>query len=493
MSSLSGRVQAFAARPKLFVFVIAEQFRPVYLDRVNAQLGDGGFQRLRKSGAYYPNCRLTASSFTASGIASLVTGTYPELHGVVADRWFDRKTNALVKGRAEFLEATTLADEAVRANTKSRVFSLGMDEQPATLLAGRSSGAQVIFMDDKGLFAVRGSAPDWLPDLNRLAPPETLKDARWLAVGASATTSPLRTLTYDDNHKTEFINLYKGSPFAQEAQFRLLGAVITNEKLGQGDSTDFVFLSLGSMSLLGYETGSDSLLMEQMVLKMDHDLQGLLELLDKTPGAGKYNLIFTAAHGAPPAPKVHDQQTVDGEQLAQTVNKALAGWLDEGQPKGPYVEKYVYPFLYLKLDSLRKQNLPVRGARKLAGEVALRFPGVAGYYTADGECSHAGEWRRRFENSFHPLRSGDVMLSYEPEFVEATGKDRGISYGSLYNYDTRVPLILFGAQFRKQFNEQTIDVADLAPTVALAAGMPLPSSSTGQVLADAFAPEKIPE
>src|SRR5581483_5065375 len=101
VGSLPRRLNALAARPKLFVFVIAEQFRPVYLDRVSSQLGDGGFRRLRKSGAYYPNCRLTGSSFTASGIATLVTSAYPEMHGVVADRWFDRKTNALVKGRAE--------------------------------------------------------------------------------------------------------------------------------------------------------------------------------------------------------------------------------------------------------------------------------------------------------------------------------------------------------------------------------------------------------
>jgi arylsulfatase A-like enzyme len=152
-----------------------------------------------------------------------------------------------------------------------------------------------------------------------------------------------------------------------------------------------------------------------------------------------------------------------------------------------YVEKYVYPFLYLKLETLQKLNLPVRGARKLAGEAALRVPGVAGYYTADGECSHTGEWRRRFENSFHESRSGDVMLSYEPEAVEDFSAGRGVSYGSLYNYDTSVPLILYGPQFGKKLIERTIEPVDLAPTIARAAGIATPSSATGEVLADAFA------
>jgi len=173
--------------------------------------------------------------------------------------------------------------------------------------------------------------------------------------------------------------------------------------------------------------------------------------------------------------------------LVTEIGQALSGRLDKGAVKNVYVEKYVYPFLYLKLETLQKQNAPLRGASKLAGEAALRVPGVAGYYTADGECSHAGEWRRRFENSFHELRSGDVMLSYEPETVEDFNAGRGVSYGSLYNYDTRTPLFLYGPQFGKKPIERAIEAVDLAPTVARAAGIAAPSSATGEVLAEAYA------
>jgi arylsulfatase A-like enzyme len=131
--------------------------------------------------------------------------------------------------------------------------------------------------------------------------------------------------------------------------------------------------------------------------------------------------------------------------------------------------------------------MAIRGARKLAGETALRIPGVAGYYTADGDCSHTGEWRRMFENSFNELRSGDVMLAYEPGAVEDFNSGRGVSYGSLYNYDTRVPMFLYGPQFARKQIERVIEIVDLAPTVARAAGIGTPSSATGDVLAEAFA------
>ena len=484
---LPARLQALRPRPKLFVFLFAEQFRQLYLDRTGNLLAPGGFHELMTKGVYYPNCRTAASGFTATGLATLATGAYPNLHGIVADQWYDRQTHVLTKARAEMLQATTLADEAARAG-HSRIFCLGLNERLASLLAGHSRGP-VYWMDTLGRFSTRGNAPEWLAPHNDERPIEKLHDQKWAALGAGSDLPPLRTLAYDPKRPEEFFALYQSSPFCQDAQFDLLHALIAAENLGQGETLDVVFVSLGSMALLGYETGSDSPIMDQMALQLDRQIQRTFEVLNKTPGKNNYNLIFAAAHGAPPNPDpaMRSRKAIAGESIARAIGKALSEWIDTGAVKNAYVDKYVYPFLYLKLETLRKQNTPLRGARKVAGETALRLPGVAGYYTADGDCSHTGEWRRRFENSFHELRSGDVMLSYEPEAVEDFGAGRGVSYGSLYNYDTRVPLFLYGPQFGKKLIERAIETVDLAPTVARAAGIGAPSSATGEVLAEAYA------
>ena len=496
---LPSRLQALRPRPKLFVFLIAEQFRQLYLERASGLLAPGGFRELMTKGVYYPDCRLAASGFTATGLATLATGAYPSLHGIVADQWYDRQTHGLAKARADLLEATTLADEVVRAGQPdeaprtpcNRIFCLGLNEGTVSLLAGHSQGP-VYWMDAQGHFNTRGNAPEWLAAHNGAHPIEYLHDQKWLAVQAGSELPPLRTLSYDPKRPEDFFALYQSSPFCQDAQFELLHKLFTEEKVGQGETLDFVFLSLGSMALLGYETGSYSPLsplMDQMALHLDLRIQRTLEALNKAPGKDKYNLIFAAAHGAPPDPDaaMRSQKAISGESLAHAIGKGLSDWIDKGTAKIGYVDKYVYPFLYLKLEALGKQNTPLRAARKMAGELALRQPGVAGYYTADGDCSHTGEWRRRFENSFHALRSGDVMLSYEPEAVEDFGPGRGVSYGSLYNYDTRTPLFLYGPQFGKKLIEYAIESVDLAPTVARAAGIGAPSSATGRVLAEAYA------
>lgn len=488
---LPARIRALTAPPNLFIFLIANQFRRVYLDR-NRQLQPGGLRRLMEQGKYFPDCRFSCSTFTSSGLATLATGAWPQLHGIVADRWYDRKSRNIVQAGPERLGTTTLADELAKLGN-GRLTCLGFTEKSTSLLAGRSP-AQVFWMNGSGQFATRGTPPDWLADYNRQTPMETLRGKKWSAVGAPPTAPPLRTLTYDEKHPAEFMALYKASPFSQDAQFEVMHAILGKEKLGEGDTLDFLFVSLESIAFLGYETGSDSPLIDQLVLCLDQKIKLTLDFLDKAPGPGKYNLIFAAAHGAPQEPEQAQRpsRAVAGEAIARAINAALSDWIDNGGPRHAYVDKYVYPFLYLKLDALRRQNVAPRGARKLAGEIAVRQPGVAGYYTADGECSHTGEWRRRFENSFNVLRSGDVMLSYQPGAVEEFGAGRGVSYGSLYNYDASVPLILYGPQFGSGVIEKPVQAVDLAPTIARAAGLSIPSSATGEVLPDAFAGERRP-
>ncbi|HTQ54575.1 MAG TPA: alkaline phosphatase family protein [Bryobacteraceae bacterium] len=487
---LPASLRALPPRPKLFVFLFAEQFRQIYLDRIKPLLVPAGFRELISKGIYYPNCRLAASSFTSTGLASLATGAYPQLHGIVADQWYDRRSRAVAKARAELLEATTLADELSHAGN-SRIYCLGLNEAATSLLAGRSK-AQVFWMDPQGAFTTRGTAPDWLVSFNRSWPASDHHNEKWNAIGAQTNTPALpalRILTFDPKRPEEFMALYLSSPFGQSVQFELLIQLIVNEKLGQGDTLDFVFASLGSMALLGYETGSDSDLMVQMATHLDRQIERTFKVLNQTPGRNRYNLIFAGAHGAlaDPGALLHSQQPIASENVARAIEQGFVDWLDKGVAKSVYVDKYIYPFLYLKLEQLRERNMAPRAARRLAGEVALRVPGVAGYYTVDGDCSHSGEWRRMFQNSFNERRSGDVMLSYAPGAVEDFNSGRGVSYGSLYNYDTQVPLFLYGPQFGKRQIEREIESVDLAPTIARAAGTGMPSSATGNVLAEAFA------
>ena len=477
VGGLTGALLGATLRPKLLVIVVLEQFRPDYLDMVRPQLVSGGFRRLQEKGAVFNNCLHLASTFSSSAIATLATGAWPAQHGIVADHWYDRAAKRAISPSEEELQATTLAAQ-VAAEPRTRVTVVSLNRSHATLFAG-TPDARLFWLDELGHFATNGEAPDWLTTFNGQRTPETVHNMRWLALGARPDAPPLRTLTYSEEHPQEFQALYRGSPFAQLAEFDLLNELIVRDNMGKGEHFDVVCLIAGAMGHLGYETGSRSPLMQQLTMHLDRRIEALLAVLAKTPGDGAFNLALTGAHGAPPAPAAESRErmAVHGEQVAQAIDRALAA---SGSGR---VDKYVYPFLYLNTEGFRDPE-PLREA---AARAALRHPAVAGFYTAGGFCSVHDDWERRFRNSFHPTRSGDVMLSYRPEYVESFGQGRGVSYGSLYNYDARVPLCLYGPQFRGGQFEQTIETVDFAPTLARALGVALPSSSTGRVLGEALA------
>ena len=455
---------------------MVEQLRSDALEAAWPQFGAGGFRRLAEKGAWFADCRHLSSTFSASGIANLATGAWPAQHGIVADFWFDHTAHARVSASDESLLATTLAAQAA-ADGGMRIAVVAMTRTHAGLFAG-TPAAQLYFLDEHCEFTASGKAPDWLKEYNSAKGPESARDANWMALNAAPDAPALRKLHYDANRPNEFRALYQASPYGQTAQFDLAAELVTSDKMGQENTTDLLCVLDGSAALLGYETGARSPLMKQMVLQLDRRLENLWNQLAKALGESGFNLVVCAAHGAPPEPSeaARARMAVNGEAIALAVESALKG-------SGRHVEKYLYPFLYLDRAGAVSGAEAVRLA---AASAAMAQPAVAAYYTAGGACSLNDEWRKRFQNSFHAKRSGDVMLGYRPEYVEDFGAGRGVSYGSLYNYDACVPLFFYGPQFRAGIFEAPVEAVDVAPTLARVMGIAEPSSAVGRVLGEAL-------
>lgn len=476
LAGLASRAFALPPRPKLLILVVLEQFRPDYLDSLWDRLGAGGFRRLIESGTYFPDCRHLASSYTSSTLATLATGSWPAQHGIVADTWYDRASGKALGASEKDLRATTLAKQIVLAGG-SRTFISSFDRVEGALFAG-TSAARLFWIDEEGHFQTDFPDTSWLAEYNGSKSLEAFHNAPWVAMGVGSDSPALRRLTFDTARPQDFLTLYKASPFGQAAQFEFVSELISREHLGEGSTFDFVCLISGSTALLGYETGARSPLMQQMTLHLDQQLESLLIQLDRAPGAGNYNLVLAGGHGAPPAPtpEARPRLAVNGELLATAIQRRLA------LGGNGHVSRYLYPFLYLDTDGFAAPEI----SRRAAALAALEQPAVAGYFTADGECSVHDEWERRYRNSFFPGRAGDVLLSYHPEYIEDYGAVPGVSYGSLYNYDTRTPLCFYGSQFRSRVFEHPVEAVDLAPTLARAIGVAAPSSSIGRVLGEAF-------
>jgi hypothetical protein len=434
-------------------------------------------RRILYRGSQFPDCRHLASTFSSSTLATLATGAWPSQHGVIADIWYDPRTKSTVHASGELLLSTTLCAQ-VAATKYANAFVIGADPMRTGLFAG-GAGVRQFWLNSRGQFTTLGETPEWLSEFNALDPIDNKHDAQWSSLEARKGAPPLRTLVFDPDHPEQFLNLYRASPFLQEAQFGLAARLIEREKLGTTEKQDFVCVIASSTAFLGYETGAKHALMREMLLALDRHLEFFMGKLDAAVGENGYNLVLAGAHGAPPAPSDETRQrmAVPGEAVASMIDKTLQG-SDSGR-----VAKYVYPFLYLDTAGYR-DPAPLRVA---AARAAMQNPAVAGFYTADGACSEHDQWALRYGNSFHTKRSGDVMLSYRPEYIEEFGQGRGVSYGSLYNYDVKVPLAFYGPTFREAVFEAPAESVDIAPTLARVLGVSAPSSSVGRVLGEAFA------
>jgi len=81
----------FPRRPKLVLIIVIDQFRYDYLVRFRQKFVAGGFNRLLNGGASFADCRYdSATTVTAPGHATLLTGAYANVHGIIGNEWYER-------------------------------------------------------------------------------------------------------------------------------------------------------------------------------------------------------------------------------------------------------------------------------------------------------------------------------------------------------------------------------------------------------------------
>ena len=493
--------------PNLIVLIVAEQFRADYLDLLRPEFSSGGFERLLTQGAVYRRSRFDhLTTLAASDSATLATGAYPEIHGIVADRWYDPETHRLVHasgreggtGDAESvpisprrLQGSTFADELRLATSGgSRVLAISDRAGPAVLLAGRRP-LGCYWRAGGGAFETsayyQGALPSWVAEFNSEYAAPRQQERAWVALRAPEGSDPLRILRAPDPAVPGSLSpLYHASPFAAAETFAFAERAIEAERLGQGTYTDFLVINIGAPARLGLETGAESPLMRDLVLQLDRMLENFLAAIEKQVTLDKTLVVFTASHGLSSLPEQvralgMSAGRVSGDDVVRAMNEALAA----GFGPGVFVEKYVYPFVYLNAEARGRPAETRLRIIKAAGEAARGILGVAGYYSPEVS-SVPPAFEQRLRRSWFSGRSGDFLLTYDPYFVENYGDGQGTAPGSMYRYDTDVPLIFFGKPFKTAHFTATADATSLAPTLSIVAGIPAPSSATGVALTEAI-------
>lgn len=524
-----------ATSPKLVVGLVIDQMRWDYLYKYAAHYGNGGFKRLLQQGFSCDNAMIThLPTYTAVGHAGIYTGSYPSIHGIVGNNWYDRisgksvyctddstvsgvgSSNDAGKMSPRNLLTTTITDQLrLHNNFKSKVIGISLKDRGAIIPAGHSANAAYWFDDKEGLMISSSfymqSLPNWVKDFNAKKWPDVYMSKDWTPLlkdsdyqlstqdntpfegnipGFNAAVFPYHLGAVTDKKYRSF----RFTPYGNSYVLKFAEQAVLEEKLGTNTVADFLAVSLSSTDYIGHTFGPNSIEMEDTYLRLDRDIESFLNFLDKNIGKGKYLLFLTADHGVAHNPNYMKEVKIpagnfEPKELSKEINKQLNGF-------PVLVDHIENSQLYLKFNKEMADSgyLPTPFAlsqtlfdKKISNWIIPVLESKE-YITQAVDLRHIDEASlpapliQRLKNSYHSKRSGDIQYIPNPAWLEGNGK--GTTHGLWNPYDAHIPLVWFGWNIKQGNSHREVHMSDIAPTLAALLQIQVPNGSLGEVIVE---------
>ncbi len=523
------RPPATAAKPKLVLILVVDQFRADFLERFGDLFGKDGFRRLLE-GAVFTNANYDfVPTYTAPGHAAIASGSIPAQNGIVGNAWFDRETgkirvmvsdlqahlltNAGAKTQTgaaspRCLIGTTIGDQLRMSNNfQSKVVAISQKDRSAVLPGGQRPNGAFWFVPAEGGFVSSDyyfkELPAWVKEFNTKNNIDKYFGKTWDRVlseasyaRAQAKNLPLQktllgagfpyTITGGDAKPgANYYSIFDLTPFASEHLADFAKTAIEVEHLGEDNFTDLLSVSFSTPDLIGHSYGPDSQEVLDTYIRLDRTIADFLNYIDRKVGLANTIIAVTGDHGVCPIPEYaqslgFDAGRISGSNLLATVKKALNDKYGEAN----WVQGFVNDQFYLDPKLIAERKINPAEIEGVAGDAAMTVPGVVNYYTrtqiVEGRMP-ATPIARRVVNGFNRQRSGEVWIVTKP-FMFVTEGNLPTTHGSPYNYDTHVPVIFYGRGIQAGRYEMESSPSDIAPTLASILGLEMPSNRVGRIL-----------
>ena len=539
-------------QPKLILQITVDALRGDLPGRFDNVLGEGGFRYLMNDGIHYTNAHYQhANTETIVGHASLATGTVPAAHGMIGNVWFDRELNRLayniedstyhlltvgadvdqrteidptqraarVEGRSpNNILTSTLSDEmAVHFAGRSKIFAVSVKDRGAVSLAGHA-GKAFWFSKAGGEFVTSSyyydQYPEWVNRWNARDPASYYSGKSWELLHRSskymfgdaddrayetdlAGFGRVFPHVYGDADDKYFTTKLTLSPAGDELTLDFAKTLLDEEQLGQDDVPDFLAISFSSNDYVGHMFGASSLEIEDNMARLDRTLADLFAYVDKKVGLANTLIVLSADHGQPDAPGYLNSLGIDRAHYFDTEaldrTPAIVALKKQFGIGEELIEAYFHPYVYLNRELIRDKGLDQAVVENAVAEELKKFKGVAEAVSSTALRTASLPdtlLMRSILRNFHPKRSGDIYLVFEPDvFInDFDGLIVASTHGSPWRYDTYVPVIFAGAGLPAMKISRAVTPYDIASTLANYLGTKPPSGAVGTPL-----PEVIPK
>jgi predicted AlkP superfamily pyrophosphatase or phosphodiesterase len=501
--STSGQAQE---RPRLGVMIVVDQLSVDSFDK-RLPLAKGGFKRLVDQGLRFREAQYQAApTLTSSGHATLATGAYASVHGVVSNEWTDWQTgkNSLstedpaftVLGRPAakqdgtaptFLRVPTLGDSVKVNDARGKVVAISAKDRSAILMAGRSADAVVWFDTERPSFTSStfygAEIPAFVGPVNQRIGEALLKKMfTWGLPGGGITganSMPVGSGRQGDSEPdAEQPSI---QPLLDGWQVDLALGAVKSMQLGADDAVDLLMVSFSGHDRIGHAFGPDSPEGLAEFLAVDRELGRLLTGLDQQIGKGAWVAVLSSDHGVAPVPELLKERRLDAGRIdMKALMVKLEQEADTRLGAGDWFASRKTPGFTATPKGRDRLNTITDGLR----ELARKQPGVLDLLPVskllDGSLGPSAEpWRR----GFFAGRSPDFIVVSKPYWLYGTTDVTG--HASQWLYDRAVPLVFCGAGVPKGA-AASAEAIDIAPTFARLLGVPSPAGSQGRTLDAVF-------
>ncbi|WP_397300298.1 alkaline phosphatase PafA [Nonlabens ulvanivorans] len=510
-------------KPKLVVGIVVDQMRYDYLTRFYNRYGEGGFKRLMNDGFNLTNNHYNfVPTYTAPGHASIYTGTSPMNNGIIGNNWFDKfenrsiynasddtvepvgTTNAEGKMSPRRLLTTTVTDELeLHTQGRSKVIGISIKDRGAILPAGHAADAAYWYRGGgEGTFISStfyiNELPQWVKDYNASNPSQPymrewntlyplstytasgtdLNDFEKAPRGKETATFPYDLPALQDENGG--YSLLKATPYGNSLVADFAIAALKNEQMGMNAIPDFLAISFSSTDYVGHQYGVNAVELEDTYLRLDLELERLLNALDHQVGNDNYTVFLTADHGAVNNPAYLQSQ---GIAAGYFENDALEQFLT-AQLKIKYnnekiIKKISNSQVFLDYEQLEMAQLKSEDVQRFLSSLLTNYKSIDKVFTREAltNSNFTNGVGALIQNGFHHKRSGDVVYVLEPGVISYSRT--GSTHGSSQSYDTHVPLLFYGAGINNGTSAQRTHIIDIAPTISSLLGISFPNGATG--------------
>jgi hypothetical protein len=501
-----------APKPRLVVVMMVDELSSDQLILWQKKFEKGGISRMMNQGTFIPYVSLNSvSAWQGAGVASFFTGATPSVHGLVSEKWIDRfsqKSMSALYGPivgdkidttqvpdCKNMLASTLADELLRLypNT-SKVRAVGMMPSISSFATGHGKDGFYCFDEKSGLIINKSlaSLPDWAREFNDKRFSETYRQREWGPLNNINDYYEARfyrsTLTpsflYKFNTDLNYSRLIY-SPYGNVMMRDFAVSMMINEGIGKDEYPDLLTISFTLKPGAKKNCAQFDAEVEDMALRLDHEVTGLIRFFEETIGIENVVMVLTSAHNPGVFPVDYTRVgtptgTFSGRKAISLLNLYFMAQYGQGK----WVMDYHDGTFIMNTALIAEKNMSLDDMRQKTADFLLQMSGVARAYTYQqllrGSSSNVNQ---AILQSFHPKRSGDVIIELEPGWAEEL--DNGVL--QVRPLQTRhIPVLFFGAGIPSKTIRRVCPIVDIAPTISTLFQMSYPNGCEGRPVDEVF-------